>query len=410
MNKKELVDEVVIPYQNAVLRKSNKLIGMKYQASTLENQITYLAMLKIQHKEREIKPDGIYVNIKAAEIKKEIGTDSGSFYQRLKEVANEMTGNNYGIVDDEHEKFEFVTLINKASYEDGVFSIRFASEMKDNLINIGIYTPLPKKIVMELKKRYSFPLYQLLKSQCYYPSDYKGRRDYVFLVSIGLSELKLEMGVVNINAFPSVKNALLNGTGRTEDYDAAVAKSPDQKFKTWSSFELQCLRPTVEEINDKSDIYVEYKPKRSGRGGKIYAVDFTVWLNGADKSKTVNSVYIDNNGNLKTNLSEIEKFMFYSEGAALFKEYGLTPEDAIKLAEETNFNMDVLYKTKELLDKQKNIENVMGWIITCIREEFYKNAKNIENKDTKSPKNKFNDISSREYDFDELEKQLIQNS
>ena len=410
MNKKELVDEVVIPYQNAVLRKSNKLIGMKYQASTLENQITYLAMLKIQHKEREIKPDGIYVNIKAAEIKKEIGTDSGSFYQRLKEVANEMTGNNYGIVDDEHEKFEFVTLINKASYEDGVFSIRFASEMKDNLINIGIYTPLPKKIVMELKKRYSFPLYQLLKSQCYYPSDYKGRRDYVFLVSIGLSELKLEMGVVNINAFPSVKNALLNGTGRTEDYDAAVAKSPDQKFKTWSSFELQCLRPTVEEINDKSDIYVEYKPKRSGRGGKIYAVDFTVWLNGADKSKTVNSVYIDNNGNLKTNLSEIEKFMFYSEGAALFKEYGLTPEDAIKLAEETNFNMDVLYKTKELLDKQKNIENVMGWIITCIREEFYKNTKNIENKGTKSPKNKFNDISSREYDFDELEKQLIQNS
>ena len=37
------------------------------------------------------------------------------------------------------------------------------------------------------------------------------------------------------------------------------------------------------------------------------------------------------------------------------------------------------------------------------------NAKNIENKGIKSPKNKFNDISSREYDFDELEKQLLGN-
>ena len=71
-----------------------------------------------------------------------------------------MTGNNYGIVDDENHKFVFITLINKAEYSDGVFTIRFANELKGNLININRnFTMLPD-LVLKFKKPYSFPLYQ----------------------------------------------------------------------------------------------------------------------------------------------------------------------------------------------------------------------------------------------------------
>ena len=395
-NKRDL-----IPFQNIALKKSNTLIGTKYKASNLENKITYLAMLKIQDREFNELSDGIYVKMTAGEIKDAVKMKGGSFYQALKIVANNMTGNNYGIVDDEHERFEFITLINKASYEDGEFTIRFANELKTDLIGINSnFTKLPKQIVMKMKKPYSFPLYQLLKSQCYYPANYRGDRHNVFLVTIGLSELKLDIGVVNINAYPDVKKALLSGKGVTEDYDRAVEKSPDQMFKSWSTFSRDCLQPTVNELNNISDIYIEYKPKRGGIGGKIYAVEFTVWLEGSEKvDKPITPVVIDENGNINNNLSEMEKYIFYTTVIDLFKEYNLKIEDAIFIASESGFSMDTIQNAKIILDKQKNISNVTGWIIDCIRKNYTLNSKETTNT--------FENIENREYDFEKLEKELL---
>ena len=118
--KKKDDNNLVPAYKHEILNKSNFFIGMKYKATVLENKITYLAMLKIQDREYEREPDGIYVEIKASEIKEAVKGNSGSFYEALKSAANSMTGNNMGIVDDEGQRFTFITLIG---YGAGLFNI-----------------------------------------------------------------------------------------------------------------------------------------------------------------------------------------------------------------------------------------------------------------------------------------------
>jgi len=47
-------------------------------------------------------------------------------------------------------------------------------------------------------------------------------------------------------------------------------------YKRFRDFSQRVFYPAVEEINDKTDIFVDFKFKKKGRGGKIEAVSFEV--------------------------------------------------------------------------------------------------------------------------------------
>ena len=47
-------------------------------------------------------------------------------------------------------------------------------------------------------------------------------------------------------------------------------------YKRFRDFSQRVFYPAVEEINDKTDIFVDFKFKKSGRGGKVEAVIFEV--------------------------------------------------------------------------------------------------------------------------------------
>lgn len=408
-NGKEKRKEVV-PFRNDVLCKSNYFIGAKYKASVLENQITYLAMLKIQEHDYQEKGDGFYVTLNATEIREAIGISrSGSFYENLQRVANDMTGNNIGIVDNDRQKFEFITLINKASYDNGQFTIRFALELRNHLIGVERdYTKLNKEITMGLKKKpYSIPLYELLKSQCYYPKGYTGERNYVFSVVVGLSELKLDIGVVNIKDSPDVKRALLAGTGTTADYDRAVERSKDQMYVRWAEFDRKCLKKTVEEINRVSDIYVEYEKKTKGRGSRVYAVDFTVWLKEAEKENWDGTkVSVDDEGNVEVKLTEEEKFQLYYDVLTMFSGYDFGFSDAMAVAAAADLSRESVKKAYEMLKKANGVDDAVAWTIACIKGKYWETEKPKK----KMKKNQFNDFPQREYtgeEMSDLEKTLL---
>ena len=95
----------------------------------------------------------------------------------------------------------------------------------------------------------------------------------------------------------------------------------------------------------------------------------------------------------------MEKYIFYTTVIDLFKEYNLKIEDAIFIASESGFSMDTIQNAKIILDKQKNISNVTGWIIDCIRKNYTLNSKETTNT--------FENIENREYDFEKLKKELL---
>lgn len=405
----------LVPYRHDIhdiLNKSNKYIRAKYKATTLEHQVTYLAMLKVQEKQYYEEDGEVVVALNASEIKSETGVTGGSFYEGLKRVADDMTANNMGIIDDENERFAFISLVSMATYENGVLKIYFPKRLKESLINVVNekkgFTGLPKHVAMKLKKPCSFPLYQFLKSVCYYPATFTGRRDNVFEYQIGLSELKLTMGVVNSN-LPDVRNILNNSKGTEADYDKAVAKSPDKMYNVWSKFNVQCLRPTVDEINEKSDIYVEYEPKTKGKGGKTHAVLFRVYINGAENhiGEPV-PVSLDKEGEIHVSLTDADKFTIALEVGNILSELGLQYSDILSICEAANYSKEDIIKAYDTLKTQGgSIKNVVGWIISAIKNNYSSTAAEIKSETTEKKRNSFMNFHQREYDTDELEKMLL---
>lgn len=401
-----------VPYYNRSLKKDNRLIGTKYRASMLEQQINYLNMLSIQENNYIEKDGEIIVAQKASYIKEKIGNNSGSFYAKLKQVASDMTANNIGYVDDENEIFAFISPVNYAWYEKGIFYTHYTSRMKDKLVGVSKnYTLLPEQTVMSFKLASSYPLYSYLKKYCYYPQSYRGERNNVFMVEIGLSELKMEIGVVNVNS-TSVRRYLDGCKGTEADYDHAVDICPDKMYNTWPKFKSQCLEPTIKEINEKSELYVEYTTKNHGKGGKVHGIRFVVYLEGAEKTQSVDKdvipVCVNNEGDVVANLDDSQKFVIALETKEYLSNENFSYTTIVAICESANYSLDKIKEKYNLMKKQtKTIENPAGWLIDSLKNNY---PIPTEQKPKSKGKNNFSNIPTREQDYDELERILLNSS
>lgn len=390
------------PYAIEVLKKDNFFIGNKYKSSITEQKITFLAMMKLQQGDYVTKKDGLYVSLEASSIKKFMNTPRGDFYGNLKQIAQTMMGNMIGVVDDKEKRFEFITLINKAKYEDGIFSLRFPLELKDNLVAVNRnFTNLPRDIIRDMKCTYSFPLYQLLKSRCFYPAYYSGAKNNVFSFTISLAELKLDLGVVNSNE-SAVSSILIKGNCTDDDYMLAVEKAIEKKFARWIDFERRCLIPAIDEINNISDIYVEYQAKKSGKGGKVQYIKFIIWTN-------------RNNEDPVEELSEgvvavdpDRKMMVALEAGSLLAPEKIAYSGTLSICEAAGFDLAAIQKAYEAMKAAKGtIDNPTGWLISAIRDGYSASeprTANVKKKQSPPSKNKFKNFEERVYSQDEWAK------
>lgn len=418
MKKNDEEKSEIMAYEHAILKKNNKFIGLKYKASALYYCLEYLGQLAIQEKRYELKPDGAYVYLKAPDIKREVGSNSGSIYAKLDKIAQMMTATSMGYSNVDLQEFDYITVVNRAQYKNGEFMMRFSLEALEELTSkVTPFTMLEKRIVMQLKRPCSIPLYQLLKSKCYYPANYKGIRNNVFSFEISVSELKLDIGAVDSN-HPDIREVLIGSKGLSSDFDKAVHVAEKRKiamFSEWAEFDRKCLRKSQEEINEVSDIYFEYEGLSKGRGGKIEGVAFTIWLGGKhdNAAEEVESDEKAEQGQKEDTkeLSDDEKFVIHMEVYNMMKDFGLGIRDIENLCISAGYDIERIKKGKALLEAQKTtVNNVVGWLRSYL-EHPEKYVENVEYKpENKAGGNKFNNFHQRELskeDWTELEKQLL---
>ena len=390
-----------------VLKKDNFFIGNKYKSSITEQKITFLAMMKIQQGDYQVKRDGIYVSLEASTIKSFMNTPRGDFYGNLKQIAKIMMGNMIGVVDDKEKRFEFITLINKAKYEDGIFSLRFPLELKNNLVAVNRnFTNLPRDIVRDMKCVYSFPLYQLLKSRCFYPAYYSGAKNNVFSFTISLAELKLDLGVVNSNE-SAVSSILVKGNCTDDDYVLAVEKAVEKKYSRWSDFERRCLVPAIEEINAVSDIYVEHELIRSGKGGRAQHIKFIIWLN---REKVVSDVLPELESEQAKELNPEEKMLVALQAGTLLAPEKIAYAGTLSICEAAEYDLTVIQNAYEALKASNGkIDNPTGWLIAAIKDNYKasKRSKKSSGKTNNGTRNKFKNFEERDYDYKDLEKRWL---
>lgn len=378
-------------YKNSDYVKSNLLIGAKYKSSLLENKVMAISLNKIKDAEED-KEGTLIVRLKASELKKLLDSKSGSFYSQLDKIGSSMTGRVIGMSDPENERFHYMSVINNAHYENGVLTLEYNKNLNGYLKNIKQnFTKLNLETMLDFKSVYSFRLYELLKSRAYYPRGEK-RKDNAFVVTYDLPELKLDLGVINAE-LANVQKILNNS--KKPDYEAALEASPEKVFTTWFEFRRNCIDVAVKEINEKRDrteMEVDYKPRKSGQGGKVYGVDFYIKLYKRADESAESAI---------KELSEDEKLNFYDEIRDVI-ECGIKSKDAKAIAEAAEFNMDTI-KSKYELAKEQDVDNIVGFMIAAIKNDYTR----VSVSGNKNKKNSFTDFKQRTYDFEELEREAV---
>ncbi|SES11488.1 Initiator Replication protein [Butyrivibrio fibrisolvens] len=399
-------------------KKSNFLITSKYKSSILENKILSIALANADdiHEESE----GLVYEIAVSDLKRKmnISKSYGSFYDKLDDAAKSMTGRTIGTSNKKNRTFDYISVVTRATSKDGIFRIIFNPALKENIIDIkDKFTVLKLSTMLSFKSSYSLRLYELLKDELQEikwqqdrdaitlgkKNTYRQENLFKYETSIGLAELKLEMGVVNAE-LDKVKRVL---QGKNPDYEKAVASSPEQIFKSWSDFRRRVLEKATEEINEKTDLHVDFEADKAGRGGKVVGVTFII---------TDSKSYKNSNAGIKTKSSDVfmddlgDPYIVEAEEldiddlidkVRMIISENLKTKEIKSILQAADNDISKIKDAYELAGKQSEIENLVGWMISAIKNGY-----------TATPKKKnntYSDFEQNTYDYELLEDELRAN-
>lgn len=390
----------IIAYKDNRYSKSNYLISAKYSSSLLENKITAISLSKIQKKEYvEDNKGRIVCSMTAHELRRLIGSNGGSFYATLEPVARNMTSRVIGFSDPLKDGgvFDYISIIDRAKYEKGTFTIYYNADIKEYLSEFKAnFTILELPTMLKFKNTYSFRLYELLSSKSYYRKGIPNvAKSQIFNIEFNLSELKLNIGVVNAE-LDVVRKELTKK--KAPDYDKAVERSPEKKYNNWSAFRRRVLEPAITEINEKTDMRVSFNSLKGGQGGKVYGVQFIVDLTRKNSSMNLKSDNI-----VEAVEPDAEKLMELVDEVADIIPVTLKPKEYKAILKAAEYKVKLVQKAVRVMEKNGNIKDVVAFLIAAIKGEYEEPVVYSSNKSM----NDFNNFHQRDYDYEQLEIELL---
>ena len=408
-NSSAVENQIVYESHGDLFPKSNSLINSKYKASLMEQKLFNIVLSRLQHRQFEDEGEigGLVCTLKASELKNMLGVTGGSFYTQLKTAAASMTSTTIGYVNDEIEAFKYMSVITSAEYKKGLFTVKFNYELKKYLINEAPFTVLDLPIILSYRSVYSLRLHEILLSKCYKKKrpgvSHYTKRDSTegkFKIDIGISELKLSLGVVNADS-KAVKAILVDSA--YPDYDKAVERASEKSFKDWYEFRRGVIDVAVKEINEvENGTYVTYEANKAGQGGKVYSITFFVEL--GNKNVDNKNVEQSEPGHSKKSneINEEKEFEVHCNVKAMIEE-NLSFKDIKAICKASNYDIEKIRNAYNIAQETPNITNLVGFMIKAIQEGYTVPVK----KKGRPKKNKFNNFDERQYNFDDLEKGIL---
>lgn len=346
--------------------KSNFLIASVYKSTLAENRVLAIMLNKIDRSEED-REGSLICKVKVEEIKEILGIKGHSIYEYLDTIGKRMTagGRTIGFSDPEHHEFMYVPLVTKAACKNGEFYVRFAPEMKPYLKDMrSQYTELSLRTMLGFESVYSLRLFELLRSFCYHPKGVTPLENDIFQIKVQLSQLKLQMGVVN-GELAKIRNTLTNTGKKGEpDYDLAVSRAEEKMYNSYSEFRRKCLDPSVKEINEKdTGMNVEYSPIRAGKGAKTVGIVFSVKL-----TNSLQKGLIMASGHSYDNVDDFIDALRDS----IDNSVKLKTSEMRKIAELVEFDLDIAIKAIKYTQKMAP-DNFIGYLYDTIKYKYYEN-------------------------------------
>ena len=395
-------------YSNKSIALSNALAQAKEKTSLLESKIEFLAIYKMEGDKFIVdkvdskgKPYQVNaVSMSTREIRELMNRKGGSIYEELERAAIELKQKLYIYSDPGHSQFTMKNLYGDVEYKDGKFTVEFNpdteylfSELKSNFVKMKL------EICFKFKTNGGFQLYKILKSQIYDLPDVDpelSQQDQkVKIITTSLSELRLQLGYVDLN-LPEIRK---EGAKKNPDVEKMNNMEKKPKYRRWTDFYKRVIEPGVKEINKISDVYVASVEKACGAHGKVEDIVIKVQKNISyvDAAKTDAAPKVKK---VEPIISEEEIMDILVDIRVLM---GVSTAEAKTIAERAGYNLDLI-KEKWDLRPATFSKGATAWMIDAIDKDYKKGSADSKKQQKKS---RFSNFEQREYDYDELRKDVI---
>lgn len=356
--------------------KAHSLIEMSYELPITEQRILGLACKKLKplYIENNITPEEMtklkavmtFTNMKisVSEYKKEYNINTNTVYAAIAKSIDKLFDRYIYFYKD--GKLRKMRWIATADYDEGegCFYITLNPDLIEQLLLLkGKYVALMYDLSQESKSRYSYRLYEILKSNSY---------NKVYTVSI-------------------------------EDLKFMLCISPDQ-YKEFKLLNSKILKPNIANINKNSDIYVEYKGRKIG-GRSTTHIEFNIIQKNIkvgsrttalkDSMPNAYNKIIDTLTKYNITLSDAEITKLIDNAVIAIFAHKVNIPVADYVVEKIEYMQSVLVS--------EDIRNVVGFLLHCIDTNKKDNIKI-------SKKNGFHNFTERDYTkeyVDNLELQLL---
>lgn len=218
-------------------RQSNSLINSIYNITLTEKRVLVVTISMIKPEDKDFKEYRIPIN-KFAELFKIKGN---SVLELVKTATSKLLERK--LIIEDGKKLIQMNWISSAKYEKDSSDVivRFDPNLKDYLLDLkGGYTTALLSQVSQFSSIYSFRLYELFKQ--YYPKI--KQREFKIV------ELKRNFGCEN-------------------------------EYENYANFKVKVIKKAQEEINNLSDIWIEFKEKKKGK--KVDSLIFEITPNKKNK-------------------------------------------------------------------------------------------------------------------------------
>ena len=385
-------DDGSLILSDEIIKKANQLITGKHKINAIEQKIFNLSLAKVKFDNKLGRP---VAELTVKEMRDILDCKGNSIYRHIQNLSHTLRDRTIIINNMENDEYLMIGLINIVEYRNGVMKLKFEPECTDLVLNLkSNYTKLDLSLYKKLNNIYAMRLYEIFKSKIYKTED-------SLSLTYGINNLKLTIGMIQIN--DEIHKAIIKG----DDIEEVIENCDGVDSLKDSSNFRRALNTAIDEINDITDIYVEYELIKKGKGGKIRAICFTI----TDKSK-LKKIKVKSD-DIKTQEKddtpsgdEIIALMF--ELKMEIKEE-LSINDYRQLLECANYDKNKVLEKYELAKKVKNIDNLMAWMLSAIKND-YKTVETKADKKEQKETNKFNDFEQRNYSdeqLEELEKKLL---
>lgn len=396
----------VIP---AYFSKDNNLISSKSKMTLLGRKVFDVAIMHVEEGVSEEGMPEVHSIIYGQELKEFMGRKGNSLYKQISDLIDPKPTKGKAalkpslldwriiIKDDEKQEIDAKNVIQTASFKNGKLTIVFNNQLKKNLIGYkNNYTMLNRDIISKFHSNYSYQLYQIFKKTIDRQRALT-KEDGLFELKMDLADLKIQLGLVEAKENDVLYEAVINDSVNTYDELSKIQdKELIKRIKEYGNFRIYALEPAKKEINELSDIEMDFEPITGGLGGDTKGVKFFI------KYKDV----IDTPPKEKVE-PEIDVLDFIDEMRDKMTVIKFTSKELKSIAETASYDMNkVMAAYDVLINSSTEVEKPVGFMIQAIKENYSASKKSYKGK-TKKPA--FMKYEQQTIDFEDLEEKFLDN-